>query len=276
MTRSAPNRPPGWVPPGPSPRPPAGPPDLSPGDDETLSYLTGDFRIFQKKDGHRWSLDDFVTAYIAIERTPRTNSPRVYDLGCGIGSVLMMMAWAFPTASVHGVEAQAISHALALRSIRYNGIDDRCSVTLGDLRHVPLNPTFDLVTGTPPYIPLGSGFVSENAQRGPCLNETRGGIEDYALTASRLLSPTGQFVACVGPWPPDRGTRAATHAGLHLAHTVQVVPREGKPVLFRVLVMQRPALAQPTEGTFTVRDRGGALTEDMHRAREVMGQPPKR
>lgn len=291
---ATPNRPPGWSPRGPLPRPPIDATDLAPTDEETLSYLTGDFRIFQRKDGHRWSLDDFATAYVAVlafeahgrslagvdelrEARMQTAPARIFDLGCGIGSVLMMLAWAFPAATLRGIEAQRLSHELALRSLRYNGLEDRAAIGHGDLRELGEDPTFDLVTGTPPYIPLGSGLVSENEQRKSCLNETRGGIEDYALAASRLLTPSGLFVACVGPWPPDRARDAARSAGLHLVHTVHVVPRAGKPVLFRVVVMQRDAvLHAPTEENFTVRDASGELTDQMHDARDVMGQPPQR
>ncbi|KAF6258071.1 hypothetical protein COO60DRAFT_1157792 [Scenedesmus sp. NREL 46B-D3] len=55
-------RPPGWTAPGPSPVGLQGPaaaaaaavgPGLQPQANETLSYLTGDWRIFQLKDGHR-------------------------------------------------------------------------------------------------------------------------------------------------------------------------------------------------------------------------------
>jgi hypothetical protein len=46
-------RPAGWVAPGPPPAGPQGQPDLEPAADSDLSFLTGDWRIFQLKDGHR-------------------------------------------------------------------------------------------------------------------------------------------------------------------------------------------------------------------------------
>lgn len=61
-------RPEGWAPPGPAPVGAADdrtPPILLPG--ETLSYLSGDWRIFQLADGHRWSIDDHVTALVALQ-----------------------------------------------------------------------------------------------------------------------------------------------------------------------------------------------------------------
>lgn len=47
-------RPPGWTAPGPQPAGPQGRADLAPVPEEDLSYLTGDWRIFQLKRGHRW------------------------------------------------------------------------------------------------------------------------------------------------------------------------------------------------------------------------------
>ncbi|MBL9025042.1 MAG: methyltransferase domain-containing protein [Myxococcales bacterium] len=267
----------GWLAPGPRPRGSAGRADLAPGPEEDLSFLTGDFRIFQLRSGHRWSLDDFVTAYAALQASPEATA--CVDLGCGIGSVLLMLAWGLTHATLVGIEAQDVSVALARRSIAFNGVEDRCRLVHGDLREEAsrLAPgTFDLVTGTPPYIPIGSGLVSNKAQRGPCCFETRGGIEDYARAAAPLLRPNGRFVACYGAQPERRGEDAARAAGLHVLRRIDVVPRAGKPVLLRVLVA---APADSGEGStrierFAVRDQNGDITAEMHEARARMGLPP--
>ena len=57
---------------------------------------------------------------------------------------------------------------------------------------------FDLVTGTPPYIPPGAGIKSERPQRGPCCFEERGGVEEYCAAAAQRLLPEGRFVMCSG------------------------------------------------------------------------------
>jgi len=158
-------RPPGWVAPG--PRPPLAsaipgddvPASLWPSEGEDLCWLSGDFRILQRLDGHRWSLDDLMTAWIAARAVP--NARRICDLGCGIGTVLLFLAWRFPDAELVGVEAQPESAALARRSIAWNDVGSRVTVRDGDLRDadsVPEGPIFDLVTGTPPYFPSGTGI----------------------------------------------------------------------------------------------------------------------
>jgi hypothetical protein len=37
--------------------------------------------------GHRWSLDDLVTAWVATRVVAATPPARFVDLGCGIGTV---------------------------------------------------------------------------------------------------------------------------------------------------------------------------------------------
>lgn len=273
-------RPEGWLAPGPAPRGPAGRSDLVPDAAEVLSFLAGDWRIFQRRDGHKWSLDDFMTALVAVEERRAENVQNACDLGCGIGSVLLFVAWAFPAARVVGVEAQELSIGLARRSIAYDGADDRCEVRVGDLRDdavVPEAGAFDLVTGTPPYIPLGQGTVGAKIQRGPCCFETRGGIEDYARAAARLLAPGGVFVACSGAAPPGRARDAARAAGLVCTREVHVVGKEGKPPLFVVTAMRRAgevAPASPRTEVFRARLADGWLPPEMHRARAVLGLPP--
>jgi len=256
------------------------------GPGEDLSYLVGDWRIFQRKGGHRWSLDDFLTAFVAFDEAERHGAvSRMVDLGCGIGSVLFMLAWALPTARAVGIEAQELSIGLARRSLAYNGAEDRCDLRHGDLRDpamLPEGACFDLVTGTPPYIPLGRGLVSSKVQRGPCCFEMRGGLEEYCEAASAALAPQGRFVVCAGAWPPDRAERAAEKAGLRIARRMQVIPREGKSLLLEVFTMvARRATAalsdaepEPELVRFVVRDLGGNLTADMHEARRRMGLPP--
>jgi tRNA1Val (adenine37-N6)-methyltransferase len=292
LERALLRRPPGWRAPGPPPARAQGRPELAPGPDEDLSFLVGDWRIFQLRRGHRWSLDDFATAYVALQ-TARAHEhvAAALDLGCGIGSVLLMVAWGLPTARVVGVEAQARSVELGRRSLAYDGADDRCEIRLGDLRDEALLPEpgpFDLVTGTPPYLPIGTGLVSERAQRGPCCFETRGGLEDYCLAAARALARGGAFVVCSGAQDPaGRAQRAAEAAGLAIYRSVEVIPKEGKDPLFYVHVMGEPGgapwaeqsdagLAASQRSQFVSRCRDGSRHPDMQAARAFMGLPPAR
>ncbi len=274
----APRRPEGWVAPGPPPAGARGRPDLAPGADEDLSLLSGDWRVFQQKRGHRWSLDDLMTAAIAAEEVPRPPA-RALDMGCGIGSVLMMIAWRFPDARVLGIEAQELSAAMARRSLAYNGADERCEVRLGDLRDPSMLPeanAFELVTGTPPYFPIGEGVQSGKPQCAPCRFEHRGGVEDYCAAAARALAPGGVFVMCAASGEAPRVREGATAARLDVTGVCEIVPREGKPPLVTVFTLRPGAGAWPARATErVVRDAKGVWTPEFAAVRRAMGMPDR-
>jgi len=150
---------------------------------EELCFLTGDWRIFQKVGGHRYSTEDVVTAWVAggvgggvagEAATAAARPLRALDLGTGIGSVMMMVAWRLPAARVVGVEAQSLSASMARRSLRYNGADvgGRCSARHADMREEAQwlaeeeRGAFDLVTGTPPYFPVAHIAVTKSQSSG--------------------------------------------------------------------------------------------------------------
>jgi tRNA1Val (adenine37-N6)-methyltransferase len=196
-------------------------------DDLTSDALTADFRLLQRRRGHRFSLDDLATAWVAARARPEARV--ALDLGCGIGSVLLMIAWRLRDARCFGIEAQEISFALARRNVAENGVGARVEVALGDLRDLArpeAYPPCDLVTGTPPYLPLGTALLSPDPQRAAARIELRGGVEDYLLAASRVVAPDGRAVVCADGRFPDRVIRGAAAAGLAPIQRIDVFPRE--------------------------------------------------
>ncbi len=245
-----------WQPPGPQP---AGGDD-APTADEDLSFLSGNWRIFQKRQGHRWSLDDLVTAWVACREAP--SAANALDLGCGLGSVLLLCAWKLPACRFTGIEAQADRAALARRSIRWNGVADRCNVLDGDFRD-GVEGTFDLITGTPPYFRPGAGTVSEKPHAEACRFELRGGVEDYVAAGMPRLAKGGALVLC--------GTRAAVQKPALRLH---VVPKTGKDVLFTVEVA-RHDVAYTREERLVVRGEDDQWTVQFRAVRAAMGLPDR-
>lgn len=279
----------GWIDVGPAP--PSG--AVLAGDGEALCSLTGRWVLLQSMKGHRYSTDDVVTAWVAwvawrgrdalLRSGPRAGSgavstlqepscadtaaPWIADIGCGIGSVLLMSAWLHPRAVCVGAEAQAVRAALARRNVAANGVGARARVVEGDLRdgatHRALAdaaralqrgegaappahaaaPTgcFDLVTGTPPYFAVSAGGLPPHEESARCLFEYRGGVEGYAAAAATLLAPRGLFVCCETALALERSYDALAAAGLRVLARVDVVPKAGKAPLFCVFVAARAA-----------------------------------
>lgn len=238
----------------------------------TDDRLTRDVRVYQRAKGHRFSADDVATAYVAHRAAPAAST--VLDLGCGLGSVLLHLAWSMPTARLVGVEAQAISFSLLARNVERNGLADRVAIHHGDLRDeavvAALGTSFDLVTGTPPYFPPSAALDAQDPQRAHARIEYRGGVEAYVATAARVLADRGAFVMCGDARAEPRVVAAAGEVGLTLCARLAIVPREGRPPLFSVWTLRRGA-SDLEAGELVLRDARGERTADAERLRAFSG-----
>jgi tRNA1(Val) A37 N6-methylase TrmN6 len=238
----------------------------------TDDLLTRDVRVYQRQKGHRFSSDDIVTAYVAYRARPEAR--RVLDLGSGLGSVLLHLAWKLPEAQLAGVEAQAMSFALLERNLARSGFSERVQIRHGDLRDgcliSELGGNFDLITGTPPYFPPEAALVAEDEQRAFARIEYRGGVEAYIAAAAPLLTDVGALVLCGDARVGARATSGAAAHGLEIGARCDVIARAGNPPLFSVWTLGRrqpPLLVS----SLALRGPRGELTPDALRLREFSG-----
>ena len=251
---------------------------------ETLDAISGHYRLFQLRDGHRFSTDDILTACYGTTWCPTART--ALDLGSGIGTVGMICAWRLPGAKFVTVEAQSESVVLARKSARYNGIEDRYEIREGDFRAPEIlraEEKFDLVTGSPPYFPLGIGVQSEHPQKLACRFELRGNIDDYCATAAKHLAPGG-FFACVFPHEPAQLARveaAAKNSNLVIIRKRPVVFREGDPALVALFGLMRAEDLPEwfrgqtwTEPDLVIRTRAGKIHPEYSAVKLAIGFPP--
>lgn len=243
----------------------------------THDLLTPSVRVWQREKGHRFSSDDVATAYVASQAAPAPRS--LLDLGCGLGSVLLLLAWKMRSARTVGIEAQAQSFALLSRNVAESGFADRVEVHHGDLRDeaavARLGTNFDLVTGTPPYFPPGRAIDALDEQRTRARVETRGGVEAYIETAARLVHRDGAIVLCGDAEADARVMTAAPHHGARVVGRCDVIPRAGRPVLFSVWTLRVGRGEEaPTLSSLTLRDAAGAPAEGAAALRAFSGFSP--
>ena len=272
----------GWCKPGPVP------PGLESGvtvePHDTLDAISGHFRLFQLRDGHRFSTDDILTAWYGTTWCPTART--ALDLGSGIGTVGMISAWRLPGAKFVTVEAQADSVTLARKSRLYNGLTERYEIREGDFRApTSLQPQekFELITGSPPYFPPDAGVPSEHPQKLACRFELRGTVADYCTTAARHLAPGG-FFACVFPHEPVQLARVvagAQAAGLVIVRKRPVVFREGDVALIALFGLMRAEDLPEwfrgqtwTEPDLIIRTRTGAIHPEYSAVKLAIGFPP--
>lgn len=253
---------------------------MDPSEPRTDDPLTGRFDVWQLKGGHRYSLDDVLTAREALRAAPAAR--RVLDLGCGIGSVLLMEAHHLADARLVGVEAQAISYGLAQQNVARNGQSERVTLIHGDLREpatqraaMDAGGPFELISGTPPYMPPGTSTPSPHPQRAHARVELRGGVEDYLAAMAPLLAEGGRAVVCCDARRPERALEGGRAVGLRPLRQLDAVPRAGRDPLFSVFTFGGPESrgafvhAEP----FVARDGEGQRTAAYVALRRFFGLP---
>jgi tRNA1Val (adenine37-N6)-methyltransferase len=247
------------------------------GEPVTIDALTGAWRIAQRVAGHRHSADDVLTAHFALRHAP--GAMVALDLGTGIGGVGLLVLWGLAAqARLVAIEAQPISHRLLLANIAGNELVARVEAHLGDLRELADERRFPLITGSPPYFPVGTGIVPADSQKAHARFELRGDVRDYARAAARHLADDGVFVFCFPTPQRARAVAAVESAGLAVTATRDVIPRASLLPLFTLFAC-RPRVDAPArdEPPLVVRHQDGQLTDEMRAVRRRFGfvDPPE-
>lgn len=224
----------------------------APGPESPLVYvcdpLTRRLRIWQRVDGHKATSDDVLLAWLGATSQP--DARRCLDLGTGKGTVAMLLAQTLPEARIIGVEAFAESQALALRNIAENGLAGRFEARSGDLRDAAVlagEAPFELITGAPPFMPVGSGLQPRDPQRAAGRFELRGGVEAYVETAAGHLAPNGTCVILMDGDGGPRAERAFARFGLAVTRRLHVLPRPGRAPTYALVCGRLGAPAELPE-----------------------------
>lgn len=268
----------GWAKPGPI----APQNEVEIAEGETLDAISGYFKIFQLRNGHRFSTDDILTAWYGTSWCPTART--ALDLGSGIGSVGMIAAWRLPGARFVTIEAQTESVQLAKKSVRYNGLENRYEIRHGDFREPSIldaNEKFDLVLGSPPYFPLDTGIHGDHPQKIACRFEVRGDISDYCTVAAAHLA-LGGFFACVFPTEQlARVEKAAYAAKLAIVRRRPVILREDEPPLLSLFGMMLAEHLPPVfrhqtwvEPALIIRQSDGTIHPEYSALKLAIGFPP--
>jgi len=249
---------------------------LEPAEHESLDSLIGDWNIFQLRKGHRFSTDDLVCAWRASLASP--GGRRLLDIGSGIGSVgLATLHRMGPYATLETIEAQEVSYNLAQRTVRYNGLSDRVTLHQGDLRDASVlaeGARYDVITGSPPYIPEGKGVMSPIPQRAGARMELRGSVFDYCAAARRWLAPGGRFTYVMAAQDPRTEEAPVAHELAVVERWDYVFAARREPHIATLVCARIEDDPPPRRsGTLVVRGLDGQWTEEYLEFRREMGSP---
>jgi tRNA1Val (adenine37-N6)-methyltransferase len=168
----------------------APPPRKKPSPETTLDTI-GSIRLYQHRQGYRFSLDAVLLA--SFVNVPRAR--RIADLGAGSGVVGLLLAKKYPSAGVTLVEVQRGLHELSVRNVGLNGLEDRVCALRHDIRSLneEILSRVDVVVSNPPFRRPASGRLSLGEERAVARHELLLTFGELAAAAKRTLGARGRF-----------------------------------------------------------------------------------
>jgi tRNA1(Val) A37 N6-methylase TrmN6 len=162
-------------------------------EDERLDYLLAEkLRIIQSPSVFSFSLDAVLLSrfvYVPIQRG------NIIDLCSGNGVIPLFLS-ARTKGQITGVEIQERLFDMAIRSIEYNGLQDRLKMIHGDIKEMPKKlgyGKFDVVTCNPPYFTTPSKEeINPNEHLAIARHEILCTLEDAVKASSQLVRQGGK------------------------------------------------------------------------------------
>jgi len=156
---------------------------------DTVDFLGGKLRITQPLKGYRASSD---TVFLAAA-TPVKPGDRVFELGCGVGTVGLCITTRTPITYV-GVDHDESIICLARQNAQNNTDATKCHFFHGCIENLPQDlrtQTFEHVVMNPPYFE-GERHTPSSLRRSAS-HLTHPNLETWFIQGIKRLKPKGTF-----------------------------------------------------------------------------------
>ncbi len=124
-----------------------------------------------------------IDAVFLAAAVPAQDGDRVLDLGTGVGSAALCLAFRVPGCWIVGIDRRADVIALARSNAARAGFAARVSFVPGDVAAPAAGAPFDHVMANPPYFRAGQGRVSPDPARAAARTEAGATLADWIVTA---------------------------------------------------------------------------------------------
>lgn len=162
---------------------------------EVLNDILGykNRKIYQDTDCFSFSLDSIMLANFA---TIRLKDNSIVDLGCGNGVIPLILSLR-TTKKIVGVELQNKLADMAVRSVKYNNLEDYIEIINMNMKDFVTSETiesFDLVTCNPPYFKVNvKNYFNESKEKLIARHEVEINLSDLFYVVKKILKNNGNF-----------------------------------------------------------------------------------
>lgn len=150
------------------------------------------YKIIQNENKFCFGMDAVLLSGFASVK----EGENVLDLGTGTGIIPILLAGKTKGRHFTGLEIQSSSADMAVRSVKYNHLEDRISIVEGDIREAGkvFEPaSFDVITSNPPYMTGQHGLVNPDQEKAIARHEICCTLEDVISQTAKLLRVGGRF-----------------------------------------------------------------------------------
>lgn len=160
---------------------------------EVLNYLLGyeNLKIYQDTDMFNFSLDSILLPNFV---TLNKNTKQILDIGTG-NAVIPIVLSTKTNALITGVEIQEDAYNLAVKSVKYNNLEEQIKLINADVKELYKeyeSDVFDVITCNPPFFKVyedsrkNLSDYKTIARHEICLN-----LDDIMKISSKLLKNNG-------------------------------------------------------------------------------------
>ncbi len=173
--------------------------DIQLGDDERLDEVNDSISLIQRKNGLTFGTDALLLASFIKEKNAVSA-----ELGSGTGIISLLLLSRGKADKIIAYEIQEKFAELCIKNANINGMSNRLLVYRKDIRDASASDCateLDFAFSNPPYMKNRAGLSNANEEKNIARREVFGTIDDFCLSAKRLLKYGGRFYLV---YRPDR------------------------------------------------------------------------
>lgn len=154
-----------------------------------ITLLEKDLKIYQLKDGFRFSVDPIIL----VDFFQGKPEGKILDVGSGCGIIPILLAKKKGMKNIYGVEIQEQSLEIFKKNVEENNLSDSINILSGDVAELKEGNTFDYIISNPPYMTMDGKKISENENKKIARHEISLDLKKLIGNCKRLLKPRGEF-----------------------------------------------------------------------------------
>lgn len=156
---------------------------------EDITLLAGKYKLIQKKDGFRFSVD----AVILSDFFAYPKKGKILDIGTGNGVIPILLFSKEKGEDITGIDVQKENIELAEKNIELNCLGENIKIVHGDVKEYSMGNSFDYIVSNPPYMEVDGKKQNILSCKSIARHEIKLDLSQLVQSAKRLLKPVGSF-----------------------------------------------------------------------------------